>query len=76
MKLSISLPDSDVAVLDEFALRSGLPTRSAAVQHAIGLLRHPDLEDDYASAWEEWATSGERAMWEAATSDGLDDAAR
>ena len=54
MKLSISLTDEDVAVLDEFAQRSGLPSRSAAVRHAIRLLRDPELEQDYAAAWEEW----------------------
>jgi len=75
MKLSISLPDEDVAVLDEYARASGLRSRSAAVQQAIRLLRHPDLEDDYAAAWEEWESSGERAAWETTTADGLSDAA-
>ncbi len=76
MKLSISLPDKDVATLDEYARASGLGSRSAAVQHAIRLLQHPDLEEDYATAWDEWDSSGERATWEATTADGLTDAAR
>jgi Arc/MetJ-type ribon-helix-helix transcriptional regulator len=76
MKLSISLPEADVAALDEYARASGLPSRSAAVQHAIQLLHHPDLEQDYAAAWDEWESSGERAAWEATTADGLADAAR
>ena len=76
MKLSISLPDEDVAALDEYARTAGLRSRSAAVQHAIRLLRHPDLEQDYSEAWDEWQTSGERAAWEATTADGLADAAR
>ena len=71
MKLSVSLPDEDVAVLDEFAQRAGLSSRSAALQHAIRLLRHPDLEQDYAAAWQEWDTSGESAVWEATSADGL-----
>jgi Arc/MetJ-type ribon-helix-helix transcriptional regulator len=76
MKLSISLPEEDVAVLDEYARTSGLRSRSAAVQQAIRLLRHPDLEHDYAAAWDEWESSGERAAWETTTADGLADAAR
>jgi predicted transcriptional regulator len=75
MKLSISLSDDDVAALDEYARASGLRSRSAAVQHAIRFLRHPDLEEDYAAAWEEWEASGERSAWEATTADGLIDAA-
>jgi hypothetical protein len=46
------------------------------VQRAIRLLQHPDLEDDYATAWAEWESSGERAAWEATTADGLNDAPR
>ena len=76
MKLSISLPDGDVAALDEYARTAGLRSRSAAVQHAIRLLRHPDLEQDYSEAWDEWQTSGELAAWEATTADGLADAVR
>jgi Arc/MetJ-type ribon-helix-helix transcriptional regulator len=76
MKLSVSVPDEDVATLDAYAREQGLRSRSAAVQHAIRLLRHPDLEQDYAAAWDEWAASGEAAAWEASVADGLADAAR
>jgi Arc/MetJ-type ribon-helix-helix transcriptional regulator len=76
MKLSVSLPDDDVAALDEYARSQGLKSRSAAVQHAIRMLRHPDLEQNYAAAWQEWAESGEQAAWEATAADGLADAAR
>jgi len=79
MKLSISLSEDDVAALDEYARAAGLRSRSAAVQHAIQLLRHPDLEDDYAAAWDEWESSGERATWETwetTSADGLADVAR
>ncbi len=76
MKLSVSLSDEDVVALDEYAREQGLKSRSAAVQHAIRLLRHPDLEQDYAAAWEEWEASGDRAAWEATAGDGLADAAR
>lgn len=76
MKLSVSLPEDDVAALDEYARVAGLPSRSAALQHAIRLLRHPDLETDYAAAWEEWRSSGDEATWEVAVADGLVDATR
>ncbi len=71
MKLSVSLPEEDVALLDEHARKSGLRSRSAALQQAIGLLRHGDLEEDYAAAWEEWDVSGERESWEGVAGDGL-----
>jgi Arc/MetJ-type ribon-helix-helix transcriptional regulator len=76
MKLSVSLPAEDVALLDQYVRTAGLPSRSAAVQHAVGLLRHADLEQDYAAAWEEWESSGGRAAWDDTTGDGLTDAAR
>ncbi len=76
MKLSVSMSEEDVAVLDEYARTSGLRSRSAAIQHAVSLLRHVDLEQEYASAWEEWDSSGERAAWEGTIGDGLTDAAR
>src|SRR5450759_4149967 len=76
MKLSVSLRDEDVAVLDEYARMSGLPSRSAVVQHAIRLLRLPELEQDYAAAWDEWESSGEQAAWDGTAADGLTDASR
>jgi Arc/MetJ-type ribon-helix-helix transcriptional regulator len=76
MKLSISLPDEDVDRLDEFARSAGLPTRSAAVQHAIRLLDSANLEAEYASAWDEWEASGEQATWEGTVGDGLAVASR
>ena len=71
MKLSISLPAEDVAVLDEFAERSGLRSRSAAVQHAVRFLRFPELEQNYAEAWVEWEQAGDQAVWEGTAADGL-----
>jgi antitoxin MazE9 len=76
MKLSVSVSEEDVALLDEYARASGLRSRSAALQHAIRLLRHVDLERDYAAAWEEWESSEERAAWESTVGDGLTDAPR
>ena len=76
MKLSVSLPDEDVALLDEYVQTSGLASRSAAVQHAVRLLRHPDLEQDYEAAWAQWDDSGEQTLWDGTGADGLADAAR
>lgn len=76
MKLSVSLSDEDVAALDEYARTCGLPSRSAALQHAVRLLRHADLDEDYAAAWDEWESSGEREAWDGTVSDGLTDAPR
>ena len=71
MKLSVSLSSEDVAVLDEYARTAGLRSRSAALQQAIRLLRLPDLEQDYAAAWDDWESSGEQAVWERTAPDGL-----
>lgn len=76
MKLSVSLPEKDVAILDEFARTAGLPSRSAALRHAVRMLRLPQLEQDYQTAWNEWEASGDHAAWSAADSDGIADAAR
>ena len=76
MKLSVSLSEDDVRVLDAYVIRAGLSSRSAAVQRAIRMLRHPTLEQDYGNAWAEWSTAGESDAWEDATDDGLSDAAR
>ncbi|MES2093929.1 MAG: ribbon-helix-helix domain-containing protein [Actinomycetota bacterium] len=76
MKISVSLPDEDVAVLDEFARAAGLSSRSAAVHHAVRLLRLPELEHDYEAAWNEWEASGDQAAWSVTSTDGIADAAR
>jgi Arc/MetJ-type ribon-helix-helix transcriptional regulator len=76
MKLSVSLSDEDVRVLDAYVKRTGLPSRSAAVQRAIRMLRYPALEEDYGNAWAEWSAAGEGDVWEDAMGDGFGDVAR
>ena len=76
MKLSVSLPEDDVAFVDEYARRRGSSSRSSVVHRAIELLRLAELEDAYAGAWEEWEQSGQAGEWDAATGDGIPDAAR
>ncbi len=76
MKLSISLPEEDIAALDRYARKAGISSRSAAIQRAIRLLAQPELDDAYAAAWQEWEASGDAAAWEETSADGLTDASR
>jgi Arc/MetJ-type ribon-helix-helix transcriptional regulator len=76
MKLSVSLSDEDVAVLDAYVKRTGLSSRSAGLQRAVQMLRHPDLEDNYAQAWAQWSADEYSAAWESTIGDGVTDAAR
>ncbi|MGY1741139.1 MULTISPECIES: ribbon-helix-helix domain-containing protein [unclassified Blastococcus] len=76
MKLGISLPDEDVALIDDYGRRSGLGSRSAVIRRALELLRQPELEADYAAAWDEWAAGGDQVEWGATLGDGLGDAPR
>jgi Arc/MetJ-type ribon-helix-helix transcriptional regulator len=72
MKLSVSLPAEDVEFVDSYVARTGEPSRSSAIHHAIELLRAASLEHEYASAFEEW----DEPEWDATAADGLADAAR
>ena len=76
MKLSISLPEEDVAALDRYAQAAGIASRSAAIHRAIRLLAESGLDDAYAAAWQEWDASGDASVWEETVADGLPDAAR
>lgn len=71
MKLSVSLSEDDVAVIDAYVTTAGLPSRSAAIQRAVQMLRYPALEDDYAHAWEQWSGDGDEESWERASGDGV-----
>lgn len=70
MKISMSLPEEDVAFLDAYASEKGLPSRSAALHKAVRLLRATGLAAAYEGAWAEWS-HGDREMWEPTASDGL-----
>lgn len=74
MKISVSLPQEDVAFVDEYAATSESASRSAVIHAAIELLRASQLEADYAVAFEEWDTGEDAAFWERTTADGLADA--
>jgi Arc/MetJ-type ribon-helix-helix transcriptional regulator len=72
MKVSVSLPNDDVAFLDAYAREQGLDSRSAALHRAVRLLRAAELPAAYEAAWDEWAAAGEAERWEPATGDGLE----
>jgi Arc/MetJ-type ribon-helix-helix transcriptional regulator len=72
MKLSVSLPDGDIAFLDEYAREHGLPSRSGVLHEALALLRARQLGTDYPAAWDEWAADDDNAIWDEADADGLD----
>ncbi|MFV0525258.1 MAG: ribbon-helix-helix domain-containing protein [Acidimicrobiales bacterium] len=64
MKVSVSLPDEDVAYLDAYAEAQGLQSRSAALPRAVRLLRASELGAAYEDAWAEWSTSEDADLWE------------
>jgi Arc/MetJ-type ribon-helix-helix transcriptional regulator len=71
MKVSVSLSDDDVEFLDAYAQTQGLPSRSAAVHKAVRALAALELADEYESAWDEWAASGDADAWEHVLADGM-----
>jgi Arc/MetJ-type ribon-helix-helix transcriptional regulator len=71
VKVSVSIPDHDVEYLDHYASTQGLPSRSAALQRAVRLLRASELGAAYEDAWAEWAGTGEGDAWEPIAADGL-----
>ncbi|MDH6120172.1 antitoxin [Kitasatospora sp. GAS204B] len=76
MKISVSLPEADVAFLDEYGAKTSSDSRSAVIHAAIELLRAAQLEDDYQQAWQEWGRDESTSPWEDTMEDGLSDAAR
>jgi Arc/MetJ-type ribon-helix-helix transcriptional regulator len=70
VKISVSLPDEDVAFLDAYAASRGAASRSAAVHRAVRLLRAAELGPAYEDAWSEWADGGDADAWESTTGDG------
>lgn len=76
MKLSVSLPDEDVAFIDEYAATAGASSRSSVIHQGLELLRAAALEHAYDQAWQEWADSGDADRWDATSADGLADAQR
>ena len=71
MKVSVSLPEDDVAFLDSYAQSQGIVSRSAAVHKAVGLLRATELGDAYSEAFQSWDEDGDKEAWDAVAADGL-----
>ncbi len=71
MKISVSLPEEDVAFLDTYAEAQGFASRSAALHRVVRLLRTAELGAAYEDAFEEWAATGEASAWEPSASDGV-----
>ncbi|HUF99538.1 MAG TPA: ribbon-helix-helix domain-containing protein [Ilumatobacter sp.] len=69
MKLSVSVPDEDVAFLDNYVKTHGFASRSAALQRAIRLLRASELTGAYAAAFAEWSDDLDSDAWDTATAD-------
>jgi Arc/MetJ-type ribon-helix-helix transcriptional regulator len=72
MKVSVSLPEEDVAFLDEYAQTRGIESRSAAVHRAVGLLRASELVSAYEDAFLSSDDDMDGKAWDAAVADGLD----
>lgn len=73
MKLSVSLPATDVDFLDAYAKEQGFESRSAALQRAVRMLRTAELAAEYEAAFTEWDDSEEAAAWDSTAADGLSD---
>jgi Arc/MetJ-type ribon-helix-helix transcriptional regulator len=71
MKVSVSLPQDDIAFLDEETRAGRYPSRSAAVKAAVTVLRQAAITDSYAEAWEEWEQSGDDLLWDSVAGDGF-----
>ena len=71
MKVSVSLPEDDVAFLDEYAHSQGIVSRSAAVHRAVRLLRAAGLGEAYEDAWQDWAAAEDAYLWDPTAADGL-----
>ena len=71
MKVSVSLPDEDIAFLDAYAESEGFATRSAVLHRAVRLLQASQLGAAYEEAWNEWEASDDASLWEATVADGI-----
>jgi Arc/MetJ-type ribon-helix-helix transcriptional regulator len=72
MKVSVSLPQEDVAFLDAYAQSQGIDSRSAVVHKAVRMLRASELSEAYEGAFTSWGDEGDAAIWDVAVADGLE----
>jgi Arc/MetJ-type ribon-helix-helix transcriptional regulator len=71
MKMSVSLPEEDVAFLDNYVKDRAVGSRSAALHEAVVLLRAAQLAGAYEDAWASWQSSDDSEIWDTAVADGL-----
>ena len=71
MKVSISLPDKDIAFIDRQIADHGEPSRSAVIRKALRRLRADSLKKAYLQRWSEW--DEEDDIWDVTVGDGLED---
>lgn len=71
MQLTVDLSDDDVPTLDSYARTHGLPSRSAALHHAVRALSEDALVAAYLAAFIEWQERGEGEARDGLTGDGL-----
>jgi Arc/MetJ-type ribon-helix-helix transcriptional regulator len=71
VKLSVSLPEDDVAFLDSYATARGISSRSAAMHKAVRLLRASELGPNYEEAWNEWTQRDDGDVWDVTVSGAL-----
>ncbi|MEU9055238.1 ribbon-helix-helix domain-containing protein [Streptomyces sp. NPDC048384] len=76
MKISVSLPQEDVAFVDEYVAKKSADSRSAVIHDAIELLRRAHLEQEYTEAFAEWDGGEDAGFWDQFSGDGLTDEAR
>jgi Arc/MetJ-type ribon-helix-helix transcriptional regulator len=77
MKLSVSLPERDIAIIDRYMQANAITSRSAVIQRAVDALQKSTLADEYEQAWNEWDQDGEtKALWDSTVGDGLSDETR
>lgn len=76
MKISVSLPQEDVAFVDEYAVKKAAESRSAVIHAAIQALRESALEEEYLAAWDEWYASEDAQLWDRTAGDGISDESR
>ncbi|MFE4048132.1 antitoxin [Streptomyces sp. YIM B13518] len=71
MKISVGLPQEDVAFVDEHAARVDAESRSAVMHAAIEPPRQAQLVQEYTEAFAEWEASGDAALWDRTSGDGI-----
>ena len=71
MKLSVSPPDKEVALIDRQVTENGERSRSAVIRKALRRLRSEELKRQYAQLWAEW--DDEDDVWDVTVGDGIED---